>query len=146
MVERTKPQDTRKAVRSCAHSAFATGLLEAVEAAAQLAHELAAAAVDTGRGAHVKVFVDGGLQVGLPNVERGQVIVTRSGNGEDEPDGERLDDGGKDAIEINPVLSCSKRFQRTGNSELPPRTLRSLRREPQSSTALRILFSQTLRA
>ena len=33
-----------------------------------------------------------------------------------------------------------------GNSELPPRTLRSLRREPQSSTALRILFSQTLRA
>ena len=60
----------------------------------------------TGRGAHVKVFVDGGLQVGLPNVERGQVIVTRSGNGEDEPDGERLDDGGKDAIEVNPVLLC----------------------------------------
>ena len=30
-----------------------------------------------------------------------------------------------------------------GNSELPPRTLRSLRREPQSSTALRILFKPT---
>ena len=41
-----------------------------VQAKAQLAHELAAAAVDTGRGAHVKVFVDGGLQVGLPNVVR----------------------------------------------------------------------------
>ena len=32
-----------------------------------------------------------------------------------------------------------------GNSELPPRTLRSLRREPQSLTALRILFSPSLR-
>ena len=32
-----------------------------------------------------------------------------------------------------------------GNSELPPRTLRSLRREPQSSSALRILFSPPLR-
>ena len=30
-----------------------------------------------------------------------------------------------------------------GNSELPLRTLRSLRREPQSSTALRILFKPT---
>ena len=32
-----------------------------------------------------------------------------------------------------------------GNSELPPRTLRSFRREPQSPTALRILFSPPLR-
>ena len=83
---------------------FATSLLEAVEATAQLAHELAAAAVDPRRGAHVEIFVDGRLQVGLPNVERSEVVITRSGNGEDKPDGKSLDDGGKDAIEINSVL------------------------------------------
>ena len=50
---------------------------------------------------HVKILINGRLQISLPNVERSQIVIADSGDGKYEPNSKRFEDGRKDAIEVD---------------------------------------------
>ena len=79
-------------------------MLESIKAAPQLADEGVVAAVDSGRDAHVKILINGSLQISLPNVERSQIVIAGGGDGKYEPNSKRFDDGRKDAIEVDTMF------------------------------------------